>query len=294
MNKLVFIYGEAAKGSSSTLSETVLITNSETASDNDKELAKKMENLISANRLDGATCTDSDPYTFNEKYLNQECINVDYGIKLNGTARTFSDGSLAGSCNEYLNPGEGYLYKGDTGNGQYRILLTTGAQLDVQCDMVTAGGGWTKAEPGFVTLSGANWGSNDMIYGSNKYNACNPISIRNYQVYAMKIPWTKARLDLWSRTTTLQCSRVYRTLGDSQTKHTVKVNSDGSETQYGICTWGDNVWAKSTGNYSVTGLHQNWRIYADRAVEGYNDLTYATRCSSSSDNGTYKTYFWFK
>lgn len=62
-------------------------------------------------------------------------------ITLDGSYRTWSDGSLASSCVDYLHPEAGALYLGDTGDGVYRIDLN-GSPTDVWCDMTTAGGGW--------------------------------------------------------------------------------------------------------------------------------------------------------
>lgn len=62
--------------------------------------------------------------------------------------RTFSDGSAARSCSNYLTPASGFEYSGDTGNGRYAIDHDANAATDpliVRCEMdsTTDGGGWT-------------------------------------------------------------------------------------------------------------------------------------------------------
>jgi hypothetical protein len=58
------------------------------------------------------------------------------------TGRRWADGTYAGSCNGYKNPGAGYSYAGDTGDGAYTIE-SGGETFDVFCDMTSDGGGWT-------------------------------------------------------------------------------------------------------------------------------------------------------
>ncbi len=58
--------------------------------------------------------------------------------------RTWSDGTLAASCNAYRNPSAPRTYSGDVGDGVYRIQ-PAGASMyqNVFCDMSSDGGGWT-------------------------------------------------------------------------------------------------------------------------------------------------------
>ncbi|MFZ3233106.1 MAG: fibrinogen-like YCDxxxxGGGW domain-containing protein [Patescibacteria group bacterium] len=63
------------------------------------------------------------------------------GISGNDTAgRTWSDGTYAASCNEYLNAPAGKTYGGTTGNGTYWIDPNGGSNSDgykAYCDMTT-------------------------------------------------------------------------------------------------------------------------------------------------------------
>ncbi len=76
-------------------------------------------------------------------------------IVVDGTSRTFSDGTHATTCDGYLNPASPYTYAGVTGDGTYTIDPDGfGNGVDpfaVHCDM--AGGGWTVLEHNLVGLT---------------------------------------------------------------------------------------------------------------------------------------------
>jgi hypothetical protein len=70
-------------------------------------------------------------------------LSVSAGIMLQPDGyRTWGDGTMASSCNAYLNPSAPYTYTGDTGDGLYRISVG-GSTFATRCDMSTDGGGWT-------------------------------------------------------------------------------------------------------------------------------------------------------
>lgn len=64
-------------------------------------------------------------------------------IALWGSYRTWGDGSLGSSCEEYRRPGPGKAYAGATGDGTYRVQPAGQAAADVYCDMTRDEGGWT-------------------------------------------------------------------------------------------------------------------------------------------------------
>lgn len=66
------------------------------------------------------------------------------GIIASSGVRTYYDGTYATSCKEYKNKNlHRYTYSGNVGSGMYRVKPDAGSTIDVYCDMIVDGGGWT-------------------------------------------------------------------------------------------------------------------------------------------------------
>jgi hypothetical protein len=92
-------------------------------------------------------------------------------VKLNGASRTWSDGTFAKNCSEYLSPGKGKAYIGDVGTGFYKIDpgVPGEAPFDAYCDMVNNGGGWMLLFAGNQTPNYTNT-PNAMYTGDSTEN----------------------------------------------------------------------------------------------------------------------------
>ncbi|PKN57712.1 MAG: hypothetical protein CVU56_09555 [Deltaproteobacteria bacterium HGW-Deltaproteobacteria-14] len=84
------------------------------------------------------------------------------GGRVIGDPARWGDGTYAASCNDYLNPGAGYVYFGAIGDGVYAIDPDgDGTPFEAYCDMTADSGGWTLLATLQSTDSGgtANWPS---------------------------------------------------------------------------------------------------------------------------------------
>ncbi|MBK6847517.1 MAG: hypothetical protein IPG96_08285 [Proteobacteria bacterium] len=67
-------------------------------------------------------------------------------IVADAAGRRWSNGTLAASCSGYRRPTPPYRYEGAVGDGLYAVQPPGQGALQVQCDMQTAGGGWTLVQ----------------------------------------------------------------------------------------------------------------------------------------------------
>lgn len=87
----------------------------------------------------GGTLGATDVVSGGETWPQAGC---DIQIVDNAGVGEWANGTYAESCDDYLNPAEGYSYAGVTGDGVYRIDPTGSAPFKAYCDMTTEGGGW--------------------------------------------------------------------------------------------------------------------------------------------------------
>ena len=95
--------------------------------------------------VENQTCDDNNSQTLDDIYINGICVGTPIitiiGDDTNG--RTWSDGTVAQSCNQYKNtlPDNYHKYQGNIGDGVYQITLNSNS-FKVYCDMTTDNGGW--------------------------------------------------------------------------------------------------------------------------------------------------------
>lgn len=119
----------------------------------------------------GSTCTAEvrtceSTGSLSGSYARAACaVDAQRTVADYGTYRAWSDGSYATSCNAYRTATGSALYAGATGSGTYRLSVG-GNTLDAYCDMVSAGGGWTRVVRQYEATPVRGWtgGANGNAY----------------------------------------------------------------------------------------------------------------------------------
>lgn len=84
---------------------------------------------------------------FEHRVFVREEVPAPITIVSDGSGRRWSDGTYARSCLDYrLSITGARSYAGAIGDGVYTVKPDAAAPMDVQCDMLTDGGGWTLAQ----------------------------------------------------------------------------------------------------------------------------------------------------
>lgn len=100
---------------------------------------------VCVNGEDQYTCDCGGGYLFDGQTCTPAVI---VGAGTADDPRQWSDGTTAGSCQEYRFPPTPYRYEGAVGDGLYRIAPPgRDVPVSVLCDMTTDGGGWTAIDP---------------------------------------------------------------------------------------------------------------------------------------------------
>jgi hypothetical protein len=163
----------------------------------------------------------------------------------------------------------------------YWIYPSGSTGLNVYCDMTTDGGGWTKLNSNFVSISvnkgTATW-NGDNINGTCSGTNCG-VNTRQYTLTASNISYSNSYTLLQRSTTVQQCSAV----GNATSVGWYNPPYTGAYNNAGTCTWSDGVWANTT-ETDMTNLKLNWVFKSS----GTNfALTYDTQCSDAGDNGAF-------
>lgn len=147
----------------------------------------------------------------------QGAQNLSFGIISNNDVRSYYDGSVASSCQQYLTKNDKrYFYSGDTGSGKYLIKPDAGPAFTVYCDMVTDGGGWaliytqmgtayqklfSKNTPIVIPSASGSHSSLERIFSATTETRWTDTSLNKFiwfSVYATPTASTPATLATWS------------------------------------------------------------------------------------------------
>ena len=179
---------------------------------------------------------------------------------------------------EYLPP--------EPARGSRAIKTSTGIQYVKEASLEAFGGGWVR-----VDNSMTNVGSID-ANGVRRWSWSVGSSCGGYQVYAMDlyVPYTEM-LIVYNRISNVsQCSEfTTNTRVFMETGYYTTPQYEERYTPYGMCTWGDFVWAKGTNSSDISGLQNNWVIRLKNSAPG-EQVRWRLACHGSSGT-TDHTYY---
>ena len=197
--------------------------------------------------------------------------------------RSWSDGSLAASCNGYLHPTAPHQYAGTTGDGVYRIQPSGQPVANVYCDMSVDGGGWTLA----IRVSGTSQGHRTAsaisepttptadVLARLSDDQLNAIATTHYRitqgdsVTGVKLFFQVQAGRPWSSTTGATAASRLASTSLAGPYTDTGVNNDGSNPDYtGISCYNNGRWTIIPGvNFSSNGwLGTEW--YGDGGGKG--------------------------
>lgn len=208
------------------------------------------------------------------------------------SATGFLSKHLVAKCKSCLD----HKKSGASISGKYIIYPKGNTPVETHCDMETNGGGWTLLTPEIAKIVGVdvtweNPGANRRtIQGRGSKRDCGDFVNYSLKVYDIVPKWSEIRMDLHKQSRGVQqCSR-FRDIDDhievpGQAHY--KIETDGTETPYGLCQWGDGLWAYSS-NTSY-GRHKEWRMYSPRMSRDRNHMYYTMVCAP-----TWESYYFYQ
>lgn len=199
--------------------------------------------------------------------------------------RTWSDGTLATSCESYRNPVSPAQYRGAVGSGLYRIKLTDQSAATVFCDMTTEGEGWTRLN-GQVASFSRHLNAEDGVSASYvPMLGCPAGGQVQFSAAAIKVAGSRVRMDL-QRSTVSQCSTLSASNGAAIASPSFQYwDGLGYAPLATTCAWSSPNWSKESGNANISGLPTRIRI--EGAIPADRGVSYRGNCSISQDTGMY-------
>ena len=187
--------------------------------------------------VEGQSCDDGDSQTTNDIYTNGVCSGTPI-ITITGddtSGRTWNDGTIASSCNEYKNnlPDTIHKYQGDIGNGIYKIN-PDGTSFNVYCDMNSNNGGWTLVWSHIKNMANnpaENLDWNTAINTLPLFSSSLSNNLTNFQMYTGLKYWNKIggheiRYDWALYGTSLDQQAIMEGhIGDSSDNYTLHLSS---------------------------------------------------------------------
>lgn len=199
--------------------------------------------------------------------------------------RTWSDGSLATSCDAYRNPVAPTQYSGAVGSGLYRVQLTDQSAATVFCDMSAEGEGWTRLNAQVASFSrGLN--AQDAVSASYvPMLGCPAGGQVQFSAAGIKVAASRVRMDL-QRSTVSQCSTLAAVSGAAIASPSYQY-WDGLNYAplASTCTWNGPNWSKESGNANISGLPTRIRI--EGTIPADRGVSYRGNCSIPQDTGVY-------
>lgn len=172
---------------------------------------------------------------------------------------------------------------GTTTDGYYWIKQRNGTPVQVYCRMSNIdGGGWMRLNSNTASFShthgSSSWSGETRVV--NFYDGSGGCEFYQQYVMSSTLNYTEATVLIYRVTKIGQCSSFTNSVASGYFDYAVPYN--GTYTGYGMCSWGDGVFATGCCNSDlVSGLKRYWVVKTANAAGNYN-ITYGLACTPES------------